>query len=102
MPMGTYDPVEVGCTSSAMTMRQRDDDVNEKRFATLTEYAHGRISRGHAMEKLGLNWYGDLLGLLRSAGLCIQPPSPEDLAAIDASVAHVFRGAASGDLESQR
>jgi len=44
-------------------MRQGDEDVNEEDFTTF-----------------GVDWCGDLLCLVRSAGLEVQQPSPADLA----------------------
>lgn len=64
--------------------------MNQDTFGTLTAYTRGHISRGQAMRNLGLDWYGDLIILLRSAGLEVQQPSPEDLAAMDASIAAVI------------
>ena len=76
--------------------------MNEDTFGTLTAYTRGHISRGQAMRSVGLDWYGDLIILLRSAGLEVQQPSPEELAAMDTSVASVFSGATSRSQESNR
>lgn len=73
-----------------MHTRQRDDDVTDEVFDVLTAYTRGHISRGQAMRSLELDWYGDLIVLVRSAGLEVQQPSPEDLSGMAASIAAVF------------
>lgn len=43
------------------------DDAETQRM--LMAYATGALSRGTAMELLGLDWYGDLLVLLNRHGV---------------------------------
>ena len=62
----------------------------------LDTYCRGELSRSHAMQMLGIDWYGDLLRLVHSAGLTVQRPGPEDLALMDKSVASVFGWVDSG------
>ena len=80
--------------------RQRDEDVNEEAFAVLTAYTRGQLSRGQAMATFSLDWYGDLLRLLRGVGLKVQQSSSEDLATMDACIAQVFSGAMSCTQET--
>jgi len=61
-------------------------------LATLTASCSGGVSRPGALEALGIDWYSDLLCLLRSAGLSVQQPTPEDLAIMDEAVKRVFGG----------
>jgi len=61
-------------------------------LAILTAYCSGGVSRAGALEAPGIDWYSDLLCLLRSAGLNVQQPTPEDLAIMDEAVEQVFGG----------
>jgi len=61
--MGASVKAPAGYTAHALPMRQGDEDVNEEDFTTF-----------------GVDWCGDLLCLVRSAGLEVQQPSPADLA----------------------
>ena len=61
-------------------------------LAILTAYCSGGVSRAGALEAPGIDWYSDLLCLLRSAGLSVQQPTPEDLAIMDEAVKRVFGG----------
>ena len=61
----------------------------------LEAYCRGELSRGHAMQILGIDWYGELLSLVHTAGLTVRRPGPDDLAIMDRSVAEVFGWVAS-------
>lgn len=43
----------------------------------LIDYSEGRLSRAVAMDRLGLDWYGDLQRLLGAAGLSMPLVSDE-------------------------
>lgn len=57
---------------------------------TLRAYASGSISRGHAMQALGLDWYGDLLVLLNRHGIERPRVSEADARAMDEVVRRVL------------
>ena len=59
-------------------------------FETLNAYSRGDMSRGTAMELLGLTWYGDLLDRLKLHGVDRPRASDEDMAVMKASLDQVF------------
>ena len=67
-----------------------------ERTLALEAYCRGKLSRDQVMQVLGIDWYGDLLRLVTSAGLMVQPPGPDDLALMDKSVTDVFGWVESG------
>lgn len=58
--------------------------------AILEAYACGVLSRGVAMQRLGLDWYGDLLQRMNTHGIERPLASAEDILAMKRSADYVF------------
>lgn len=58
----------------------------------LRSYALGAISRSAAMQRLGIDWYGDLLVMVNQHGLPRPQLSEADLLVMNAIVMRVFDG----------
>jgi len=56
----------------------------------LGAYAHGVVSRTMAMQQLGLEWYGDLLQRMSSAGIERPSVSASDALTMDQAINDVF------------
>ena len=56
----------------------------------LRDYTVGAIPRSVAMQRLGIDWYGDLLVMLNRYGLPRPQVAAADLVAMDAIVKQVF------------
>lgn len=73
------------------------DDAETQRM--LMAYATGALSRGTAMELLGLDWYGDLLVLLNRHGVGRPCASAADRKVMEAAIRSVLGQQARGDRE---
>ena len=56
----------------------------------LGAYAHGVVSRSMAMQQLGIDWYGDLLQRMSSAGIERPSVCAADALTMDRSINEVF------------
>ena len=57
----------------------RGVSTEEAEKAILEAYAHGVLSRGVAMQQLGLEWYGDLLQRMNTYGIERPSASASDM-----------------------
>ncbi len=65
------------CLDMVMLERHGKEQValmpaSEARMGVLCSYATGAMSRGTAMKRLGLTWYGQLVDAMTAAGLSVQ------------------------------
>ena len=52
--------------------------MDNDELRVLQAYASGELSRTTAMERIGVDWYGDLLVRMNVAGLRVTEPSSAD------------------------
>ena len=52
--------------------------MDNDELRVLQAYASGELSRTTAMERIGVDWYGDLLVSMNVAGLRVTEPSSAD------------------------
>ena len=64
--------------------------MDNDELRVLQAYASGELSRTTAMERIGVDWYGDLLVRMNAAGLRVKEPSSADKQRMRESVAKVF------------
>ena len=57
--------------------------AEEARIGILSMYALGRMSRAVAMERLGFDWYGQLVDAMAEANLRVQIPPDVHQAMVD-------------------